>query len=193
MDKFQDQVAISCELSLIRARNVDLIPTGSSLFVRCYMSAGNKNRVRFQSREVSSSNSVWNQSFSLDCFGTKESMRSMLLEGTVIFELRCRSGISFFGRTRKSQLLGKAEVPWKSVLESSTMDVEKWAVMETGKSLRDGVKPPAVQIGMKVDGAAPPAATKAVKQRKSCGDGCQCKSCLNCELFALDGALEFSC
>ncbi|WOG84526.1 hypothetical protein DCAR_0103710 [Daucus carota subsp. sativus] len=193
MDKFQDQAAISCELSVIRARNADLIPTGSSFFVRCYMSAGNKNRVRFQSREVSSSNMVWNQSFSLDCFGTKESMRSMLLEGTVIFELRCRSGISFFGRTRKSQLLGKAEVPWKTVLESSTMDVEKWVVMETGKRLPDGVKPPAVQIGMKVDGAVIPVATKAVKQRKSCGDGCQCKSCLNCELFALDGALEFSC
>lgn len=191
MDKFQDQTAFSCELRIARARNVELDSKGS-LFVRCYMSAGNKNRVRFESKEVLSSNMVWNQSFCLDCFGTKESMSNMLSKGTVVFELRWRSGIRFFGRTGKSQLLGKSEVPWKTVSESSTMDIEKWVVMETRKSLPDGVKPPAVQIGMKVK-VAPLATTKTVKQNKSCDDRCQCRSCLNCELFALDGALEFSC
>ncbi|KAK1370977.1 Transmembrane gamma-carboxyglutamic acid protein like [Heracleum sosnowskyi] len=191
MDKFQDQTAFSCELRIARARNVELDSKGS-LFVRCYMSAGNKNRVRFETPEVSSSNMVWNQSFCLDCFGTKESMSNMLLEGTVIFELRWRSGVCFFGRTGKSHLLGKAQVPWKTVFESSTMNIEKWLVMETRKSLSDGVKPPAVQIGMNVEGT-PLSATKAVKRSKSCGDRCQCKSCLNSQLFALDGALEFSC
>ncbi|KAK1370982.1 Transmembrane gamma-carboxyglutamic acid protein like [Heracleum sosnowskyi] len=126
MDKFQDSTAFSCELRIIRARNVEFNSTGS-VFVRCYMSAGNNKRVRFESREVSSSNMVWNQSFSLNCFGTKESMSNMLFEGTVIFELRQRStGFSYFGRTGKSQLVGKAEVPWKTVYESSTMDIEKW-------------------------------------------------------------------
>ncbi|KAK1370976.1 C2 domain-containing protein [Heracleum sosnowskyi] len=160
MDKFQDKAAFICELRIIRARNVELSATGS-MFVRCYMSAGNKKRVRFESREVSSFNMVWNQCFSLDCFGTKESMSNMLFQGTLNFELRWRSGVSFFG---KSQLLGKAEVPWKTVFESSTMDVDKWVVMERRKSLPGGVKPPAVQIGTKVEGA-PPAATKAVKHK----------------------------
>ncbi|KAK1370981.1 Transmembrane gamma-carboxyglutamic acid protein like [Heracleum sosnowskyi] len=188
MAKFQDEAVFSCELQIIRARNIEFESTGS-LFVRCYMSAGNNKRVRFQSREVSSSNMAWNQSFSLSCFGTKESMTNMLLEGTVIFELRLRSEISFFGRTGKSQLMGKAEVPWKTVYESSTLDIEKWIVMNSKKSLVDGVKPPAVEIGMKVGGALP-AMPKATKQNKSCGDKCECKSCVNCELFALDAALE---
>ncbi|KAL8110152.1 uncharacterized protein LOC141673065 [Apium graveolens] len=191
MDKFQDQTAFSCELRISRARNVEVDSKGS-LFVRCYVSAGDKNKVRFESREISSSNMVWNQSLSLDCFGTKETMSNMLLKGTLVFELRWRSVIRFFGRTGKSQLLGKSEVPWKTVFESSTMDTERWVVMETRKSLADGVKPPAVQIGMKVK--VPSQATaKTVKLNKSCEDRCQCRNCLNCELFALDGALEFSC
>ncbi|KAK1370983.1 Transmembrane gamma-carboxyglutamic acid protein like [Heracleum sosnowskyi] len=190
MDKFQDSTAFSCELRIIRARNVEFNSTGS-LFVRCYMSAGNNKRVRFESREVSSSNMVWNQSFSLNCFGTKESMSNMLFEGTVIFELRQRSGISFFGRTGKSQLLGKAEVPWKTVYESSTLDIEKWIVMKPKKSLLDGVKPPAVEVGMKVTGAQ--AILKHAKNggAKECGRGC--RSLVESELFALDAALEFSC
>ncbi|WOG84527.1 hypothetical protein DCAR_0103711 [Daucus carota subsp. sativus] len=188
MDKFQDQAALSCELSIKKARNIEFNSTGS-LFVRCYMSAGNKNRVRFETREVSSSNMAWNQSFSLDCFGTKECMSSMLSEGTVSFELRWRSRISIFGR-RKSQLLGKSEVPWRTVYESSTMDTEKWIVMNSRKSLADGVKPPAVQIGMKVGGALP-AISKAIRQTKRCGEKCECKDCVNCDLFAIDAALEF--
>ncbi|KAL1833613.1 hypothetical protein ACET3Z_003264 [Daucus carota] len=191
MDKFQDQAALSCELSIKKARNVEFNSTGS-LFVRCYMSAGSKNRVRFETKEVSSSNMAWNQSFSFDCFGTKESMSSMLFEGTVIFELRWSSNISIFGRRRKSQLLGKAEVPWKTIYESSTMDMEKWIVINSRKSLADGVKPPAVQIGVKVGGALPaiPKA-KAMRQNRRCGEKCECKNCVNCELFALDAALEF--
>ncbi|KAK1370985.1 C2 calcium-dependent membrane targeting [Heracleum sosnowskyi] len=191
MDKFQDPTAIICELRIIRARNVELNSIGS-LFVRCYMSAANKKRVRFQSREVSSSNMVWNQSFSIDCFGTKESMSSMLLEGTVIFQLRRRSGASFFGRTGKSQLLGKAEVPWKTVYESSTIDVEKWIVMKPKRSLLDGMKPPAVEIGMKVTGTQ--TAKKHTKNggAKNCERGCN-SFAESDELFALDAALEFSC
>lgn len=189
MDKFQDQAAFSCELTIIRARNVEL-NSMANLFVRCYMYAGNKKRVRFDSKEVSSSNMMWNQSFALDCSGTKESMSNMLLQGTVVFELRRKSGVSFLGRTRKSQLVGKAEVPWKTVYESSTLDIEKWIVMNPKKSLQDGLKPPAVQIRMKVGGALP-AIPKATKQNKSCGDKCDCKSCVNCQLFALDAALEF--
>ncbi|KAL8110151.1 uncharacterized protein LOC141674596 [Apium graveolens] len=154
------------------------------------MSAGNNKRVRFDSKEVSSSNMVWDQFLSLDCSGTKEATSNMLRDGTIVFELRWRSGVTIFGRTRKSLLVGKAEVPWKTVYESSTLDIEKWIVMNPNKSLPDGVKPPAVQIGMKIGGAIP-AMPKATKQNKSCGDRCECKSCLNCQLFALDAALEF--
>ncbi|WOG84528.1 hypothetical protein DCAR_0103712 [Daucus carota subsp. sativus] len=189
MDKFQDQAALSCELSIKRARNIEFNSMGS-LFVRCYMSAGNKNRVQFETREVSSSNMAWNQSFSLDCFGTKESMSSMVSEGTVMFELRWRSRTSIFGRRRKSHLLAKAEVPWRTVYESSTMDREKWIVMNSRKSLADGVKPPAVQIGIKLGGPLP-AIPKAMRQNRRCGEKCECKNCVTCELFALDAALEF--
>ncbi|KAK1370980.1 Rabphilin-1 like [Heracleum sosnowskyi] len=189
MAKFQDEAAFSCELKILRARNVEFNSTGS-LFVRCYMSAGHKKIVRFQSKDVSSSNMAWNQSISLDCSATKESMSNMLLEGTVTFELRSRSGISCFGKTGKSRLVGKAEVPWKAVYESATLDIEKWVVMNPKRSLLDGVKPPAVQIGMRVGGPLP-AVPKATKQNRSCGDKCECKSCLNCQLFALDAALEF--
>ncbi|KAL8110122.1 hypothetical protein AgCh_026010 [Apium graveolens] len=112
----------------------------------------------------------------------------MVLEGTIIFELRRRSGVSFFGRTGKSQLLGKAEVPWKTVYESSTLDFEKWIVMKPKKSLLDGVKPPAVDIRMKATGAQ-----KRLKNggAKECERGC--KGYVESELFALDAALEFSC
>ncbi|XP_074336253.1 uncharacterized protein LOC141673407 [Apium graveolens] len=192
MGKSQEATATSCELRIIRARNVEF-NSSESLFVRCYMSAGNNKRVRFESRDVSSSNMVWNQSFSLDCSGTKQSMSNMLLEGTIIFELRQRStGISFFGTTGKSQLLGKAEVPWRTVYESSTMDIEKWIMMKPKRSFLDGMKPPAVEIGMKVTGAQiSKKHTKIVGARKC--DRAECKSFVESELFALDAALEFSC
>ncbi|XP_017252894.1 uncharacterized protein LOC108223246 [Daucus carota subsp. sativus] len=155
-----------------------------SLFIRCYMSAGDRKRVRFETKEVSSSNMAWNQSFSFDCFGPEESVSNMLLEGSVMFELRRRCGTSFFGRTGKSQLLGKAEVPWNTVYESSTMDIEKWIVMNPKRRLPEGVKPPAIEVGMRVTGAQ-----KALNHRKSSGG----EILEEREIFALDAALEFSC
>lgn len=203
MDSFpaDDPSSLRCELRVIRAKNIESKCMGC-LFVRCYISAGKNKRIRLESKEISSeSNLVWNQSFSLDCFGNKQSI-SMLMQGTVVFELRWRNIVPVFGRIgRKSQLLGRAEIPWKSVFESSTMKIERWVVMtsKSGKYRQQDVKPPAVEISMKV--VVPVMELELPKQRKisigklrkwdECGCvDCGCRSCADYEMFALAAAMD---
>ncbi|KAA8546823.1 hypothetical protein F0562_003253 [Nyssa sinensis] len=93
----QSLSSLSCELRIIRAKNMEFKSVGY-LFVRCYLSAGNSTRVQLNSREISSkSNLFWNESFSLQCLGTKDS-RDMLIKGRVVFELCWRSTVPVLGR-----------------------------------------------------------------------------------------------
>ncbi|KAL2521555.1 hypothetical protein Fot_25555 [Forsythia ovata] len=187
---------ISCELRIIRAKNIDLKPMGE-VFVRCYLSTGNNKRVQINSQKVpTKSNLIWNETFSLECSGSDEDSISLLKQGSVIFELRWRSTAPFIGRINGSKLLGRAEIPWKNVSLSPNMEIEKWIVMipKDQKWVDEDVMPATVQIGMKFQESA----QASIKTRKNdrkwdecgcCRDG-MCNSCLDYDMFALGAACE---
>jgi hypothetical protein len=175
----------------MQAKNVDFQSTGT-LFVRYYLSAGNNKRIRLDTREISSKSDLcWNESFSLDCFGSQDSMDS-LNQQNVVFELRRRNKVPVLGRVGGSQLLGRAEIPWKEVCESPNMEMEKWVTMgHVGVS-----KPPKLQVAMKVQ---VPAMVEKGRRRngnvkKWDDERCGCKDfhgycCEDYDIFAL-AALE---
>ncbi|KAF5747359.1 hypothetical protein HS088_TW05G00080 [Tripterygium wilfordii] len=150
MDALQ---SLRCELKFVRARNLEFKSNGT-LFVRYYISAGNGQRIRMNSREISTkSGLVWNESFSLECTGTQESIDHLRHE-TVAFELRWRKNrVPVLGRIGSSQVIARAEVPWKDVFESPKMEIENWVVMKSMKKscVVEGLKPPGLLVGMKVE------------------------------------------
>ncbi|KAE7998092.1 hypothetical protein FH972_002670 [Carpinus fangiana] len=187
--------SLTCNLTIMQAKNVDFKSTGT-LFVRYYLSAGNNKRIRLNTREISSKSDLcWNESFSLDCFVSQDSMDSLKQEN-VVFELRWRSKVPVLGRIGGSQLLGRAEIPWKEVCESPNMEMEKWVTMgQVGVS-----KPPKLQVAMKVQ--VLPAMeemerrrNRNVKKWDDHDEYCGCKdvhglSCEDYDIFALAAALE---
>ncbi|KAL5753524.1 hypothetical protein ACOSP7_021744 [Xanthoceras sorbifolium] len=218
--------SLSCELRIIKAKNIELkSKTGSTtggLFVRYYLSTENnkKQGIELNSQEMIPSTSshddeykmmIWNESFSLECVGTDEdSIKQNLRQQSVVFELRWRSSLkNLLGKKSKSQLLGRAEVPWKTVLESPNMEIENWVVMAPPSSNNkkiikrsarvldeDHVKAAAasLQVSMKV---AVVAHQLPKKKKKSwavdecgCGGHGACNSCADYELFALMAAME---
>ncbi|CAL1376756.1 unnamed protein product [Linum trigynum] len=155
------QQQLSCEIVIHQAKNVEEFMTMNKssykskggLFLRCYLSAGNKKKIQLDTNEIPSTSDhpSWNESFSLDCSGTQESINA-LQTSSVVFELRWRSstGNTILG-LGGSKLVGRAELPWQSVMEAPGMEIEKWVVMNPKNSSRlDGVKPPSVKIGMRV-------------------------------------------
>ncbi|OAY35848.1 uncharacterized protein LOC110628644 [Manihot esculenta] len=200
--------SLSCEISLLQAKNLELKSHGN-LFVRFYLSAGNNRKlIQLNSQEISSKSSLfWNQSFSLECSSSgtdldREFSIDNLKEESVVFELRWRNTNPILGKiTGGSQLLGRAEIPWKTVVESPEMEIEKWVMMigSSKKScglLVDGVKPPSLQIAMKVRVSEMAAMEKKKKKRNGklreeygcCREsGCKCE---DYEIFAMVGAFE---
>lgn len=199
MEKFetQDFSSISCEIKIIRGRNIEQISSlgKSNLFVRCYLPSGNNNqRVKLNSQEISSKSDLfWDESFSLNCMGNQESI-NIMKQGTIIFELRSRKYLPFFGG---SQVLGRAEIPWKRVFECRAMEIEEWAIlMANSKNMNEDVKPPAVKIAIKVK-----VINETTKVRRSWDESCDCKGYCGCnsntifcaddyEIFALGAALD---
>ncbi|GLT43959.1 hypothetical protein SLA2020_178800 [Shorea laevis] len=187
--------SFSCEVRIIQAKNLELNSTGR-LFVRYYLSAGRNKRVELNTREISSqSDHFWNETFCLECFGTEESLND-LKQQSVVFELRRRSAVPVLGKMGKSRILGRAEMPWKAVFESENMEMEKWVTMVAmNDRVLEGVKPPSLEVAMKV--GAP--AMGELEQRKKLKnpDGCECKDGHECcfvdhDAFALAAALEGS-
>ncbi|ESR41426.1 hypothetical protein WN944_023686 [Citrus x changshan-huyou] len=192
--------SLSCELRIIKAKNTEYLKsTSGSLFVRYYLSAGNNKRIKLNSQEISSdSNLIWNESFSLECLGTEDSIKE-LKQQRVVFELRWRkSSANFLGKKSKSQLLGRAEVQWNKVFESPNMEIENWVMMvpKINNRVCEDVKPPSLQVAMKVG------APKMVEMEKNirndrlkkwdecgCANGKAC-NCSDYEVFALMAALE---
>ncbi|PIN18934.1 hypothetical protein CDL12_08388 [Handroanthus impetiginosus] len=187
-----DSFSLSLELTIIRARNINL-KSSKNLFIRCHLPAESKKRVKLDSQEISpKSNLVWNQTFSLDCLGNQDSIK-WLKQGNISFELRQRSSSSFFNG---SKLLAGAEMPWKEVFESSNIELQKWVIMIPKKGcVYDDIKPPAVEIAVKVQEFV-----KAIAEGKKVNGGnwdergnCMdsgCKSCVDYEYFAIEAALE---
>ncbi|XVF15176.1 hypothetical protein REPUB_Repub09cG0127900 [Reevesia pubescens] len=196
--------SLCCELRILQAKNIEPKSPGS-LFVRFYLSAGNNKKIQLNSQEISSKSEllIWNESFSLECSGAEESLND-LKQQTVVFELRWRSKIPVLGMMGKSQLLGRAEMPWKAVFESPNMEIDKYWVTMVSMNDRvlESLKPPSLQISMKVvRGPAIVEIENKKKKRqerlKNNWDGCGCKdiggrcnSCADYEIFALAAAME---
>ncbi|KAG5245170.1 hypothetical protein OIU76_002656 [Salix suchowensis] len=186
---------LSIEIEIFQAKNIEFRSHGS-LFVRYYLSSGKNKRIQLNSREISSKSNLlfWNESFSLECLGTDDSINNLKQE-TVVFELRWRNTNPILAKIGGSQLLGRAEVPWKTVLESPNLEMEKWVMLVPKQgSVPDDVKPPSVQIAMRA--RVPEMAEMAKKNRRNgrlkgracCKDsGCRCE---DYDIFALVVALE---
>ncbi|CAN0862074.1 hypothetical protein LINGRAHAP2_LOCUS8380 [Linum grandiflorum] len=189
----------SCEIAIHQSKNVEDKPHGN-FFVRYYLSAGtnNHNKIQLHTREVSTSDHLsWNESFSLDCSGDQDSFDS-LKTSSVVFELRWRPSArtNILGRAAGSKLVGRAELPWGSVVDSPSMEIEKWVVMNPKNSKRcDGVKPPSIRIGMRV-GFPKSMEIQMKKNHKSDeGSACNCCrhsgcSCADYDVLALVAAFE---
>ncbi|KAJ0096763.1 hypothetical protein Patl1_27238 [Pistacia atlantica] len=109
--------SLSCELRIIKAKNIEFNKSTSNggFFVRYYLSTCNNKRIELNTKEISpsSGNLIWNESFSLECLGSEDSI-SNLKQQNVVFELRWRRTTpSCLGKKCKSQLLGKAEISWE--------------------------------------------------------------------------------
>ncbi|XP_059310038.1 uncharacterized protein LOC132061201 [Lycium ferocissimum] len=195
--------SINCEIQIIRARNIEQSSLGkSNLFVRCYLPTGNNHRVKLNSQEISSKSDLfWDETFSLDCMGNQDSI-NMMKQGTVHFELRSRKYIPLLGKNIVgSQLLGKAEIPWKRVFESTEMELEEWAIFIATSKNNEDVKPPAVKIAMKLKVNEAIKVEKNDKLRRSWDESCSCKGYCGCnsgsifsaddyDIFAFGAALD---
>ncbi|KAI3691446.1 hypothetical protein L2E82_49805 [Cichorium intybus] len=185
--------ALHCELKIMNCKNIYVTNSNGYLFVRCYLSAGNNKRVRFDSREMSPKGDIcWNESFSLDCIGTKQSM-DMISHGTIVLELRWKTNtMSMFAR---SQLLGTTELSWGGAFESPNMELDRWVMM---KSKKKDVKAPSVRIAMKIETPFVCAVDLAERKRKNkwdercgcCHGDCSDSTCVDGELFAIGAAFD---
>ncbi|XVF61644.1 hypothetical protein PTKIN_Ptkin08bG0147000 [Pterospermum kingtungense] len=189
--------SLRCELRIFQAKNIEPKSPGN-LFVRYYLSVGNNKRIQLNSHEISSkSEPIWNESFSLECSGADESV-DYLKQQTLVFELRWRSTVPVLGKMGKSQLLGRAEMPWHAVFESPNMEIEKhWLPMDsTNGRVLQSLKPPSLQISMKLVRGPSFVETEKKKNKRKERDGCGCKdigggyNCADYELFALAAAME---
>ncbi|XXG70682.1 hypothetical protein AAC387_Pa07g0111 [Persea americana] len=179
--------ALSCQLTILRAKNVELVPTGN-LFIRYYLVDGNGERIRLNSREIkSTSDPIWNEKVSLECHGPNDPAAELRMQ-SVVFELRWRSTSPVLGRVVRSKLLGRVEISWNDALESKGMLMEKWVTLARMSSAVVALKAPALQVRMEV-GVLEKTKTSAVESRWK---KCNCRHCAygrDEEIFAIAAAL----
>lgn len=203
MGAFQQLSSLSFDLRIKQAKNIEYLKSTGKVFVRYYLSAGNNKRIQLNTSEipVKSDCFVWDESFSLECHGAEDC--SSLKHESVVFELRWRKPVPVFGR-RSSQLLGRAEIPWKEIFESPNMVLDKWVTTDFSTSLGvEGVKPAKLQVGIRVGvKACLPEVETMEKRRESrvkkyMDESCGCKNrhaqdctCGDYDIFALAAALE---
>ncbi|GMJ08671.1 hypothetical protein like AT5G65030 [Hibiscus trionum] len=177
--------SLCCEVRILDAKNIEL-NSHANLFVRYYLPAGNNRRIQLNTKQISTKSSqtiIWNESFSLECSSSEESVK-YLKQQTVVFELRRR-------KLGKSVVLGRAEIPWKAVFEAPDMEIDKyWLPMVSMNET--GLKPPSIRLSMKMVGGPTMAEMEKRKKRKQglkdhC-EGCDCAA--DYEIFALAAALE---
>ncbi|XP_010422873.1 PREDICTED: uncharacterized protein LOC104708082 [Camelina sativa] len=168
--------SLKLEVKVVEARNVELKSSPTALFVRFYLHAGNNSKIKLNTAEIRSRSDQkvmnWNQSFGLECQG-KEAAVEELKQQTVVFELRRRKGTSFLRKWSKSELVGRGEISWRSVIESNGMEIESFLVMGETKDrvLEDCDKPLLLKIALKVQ------ASKLVNTTKRVEDLCECREC----------------
>ncbi|KAL5556333.1 hypothetical protein UlMin_038569 [Ulmus minor] len=197
MGASQNFSTLSFEVKIIQAKSVESISRGY-LFVRCYLPAGGKRRIQLNTSEIpTKSDHVWNDSFSLECStGTESSIN--LEQQSLVLELRWRNTVPILGKIGGSKLLGRVEIPWKEVLESPNMVLDKWvSTVSSGNRVLEGIKPPKLQV---VIGVGVPAKAETARRRRSTAENrneCGCKDghvfgCDNddYDIFALTAAIE---
>ncbi|KAL7143986.1 hypothetical protein ABFS83_08G228100 [Erythranthe nasuta] len=183
---------LSCELKIIKAKNIDTNSTAKG-------NTTTRSSIKLESMTSSppllmsdTTTVAWNETFSLDCSGSKESIERLRHE-TLVLELRRRSAAPFVGRLRGSKLVGKAEVPWRTFLVDSaeSTEIENWIPMlpENGgvNVVNYGDKLPAVQMAMKISRRTE---KKKISGACGCVDGGYSNSCVDYEFFAIEAALE---
>ncbi|XP_065873248.1 uncharacterized protein [Euphorbia lathyris] len=189
--------SLRCEITIIQAKNIQLKSHGT-FFVRYYLSAPNNKRIQINTKQISSkSNLVWNESNSVECLGTQETVNS-LKEDSIVMELRWRSNSTNLFR-RSSKLVGSAQIPWRSVFESPNMQMEKWVNMVSNQKMNrtsvfdESIQLPSVQICMSV---RMPAQLTVEKKRINRSQQYECTHdsgycrCQDYEILALVGAFE---
>lgn len=212
---FLSSSSLRCELQVIGAKNVETKHKGS-LFIRCYLPAGNNSRIKLNTPEITPSQNddhlFWDEKFSLECNGTEDYV-SKLEHESIVFELRWRKAKPFLGKIGGSQLIASVEMPWKTVFDAENMEIQKWVVMCVnnltgdfgGKVLmvEEGVKPPALEIAIKVEinDSSMSMEDMMMKRRRrrlrrkewdecGCSGNGGCCSCADTELLFVAAALE---
>ncbi|CAL0320368.1 unnamed protein product [Lupinus luteus] len=139
------------ELRIIQAQNIESMKsTRNSLFARFYLPIGNNNqRIQLNTKKVSSKSifPFWNESFNLECSCPQEFLETLKQE-SMMLELR-QSKKALWG----SHLVGKGEIPWKTILESPNMMFKEWIKMDlvSTSDCEDGMlKEPKVQVEIKI-------------------------------------------
>ncbi|XP_065876687.1 uncharacterized protein [Euphorbia lathyris] len=189
--------SLRCEITIIQAKNIQLKSHGT-FFVRYYLSAANNKRIQINSNEISSkSNLFWNESNSVECLGTQDTVNS-LKEESIVMELRWRSN-STNPMRRSSKLVGSAQIPWRSVFESPNMQMEKWVNMVPNQKINrtsvfdESIQLPSVQVCMRIK---MPAELMVEKKRINRPQQYECThkngycKCKDYEILALVGAFE---
>ncbi|KAF5186381.1 Transmembrane gamma-carboxyglutamic acid protein like [Thalictrum thalictroides] len=193
MDASQNLSSFNCELRIIRAKNTEFISEGN-LFVRYYLVTDNDKRIRLNSREIpTTSDPCWNQSIVLECLGTANAM-DKLKQQSIVFELRWRK-TNLFRKFSGSKLLFKAEVGWKDVFNSAELSILKWVTSpKTCEYVPEGLKPPALQIEMKIHDTRTLHMPKRCHMRSTKWNECGCRNGAcngrDEDVFALAAALH---
>lgn len=178
--------SLKFEVKIVEARNVELKSSPTTLFVRLYLYAGNNSNIELNTAEICSRSDnvmVWNQSFGLECKGNETAVEELKQE-SIVFELRRRKTASFLRKWSRSELVGRGEISWQSVIESDGMDIERFVVMDETKDriLEDCDKPLLLKIALKVQ------ASKMVKAKRV-EDLCECRDCRKCNCLDYEAFL----
>ncbi|CAH8281984.1 unnamed protein product [Eruca vesicaria subsp. sativa] len=189
MGSVRNLCSLKFEVKILEARNVELKSSPSSLFVRFYLHAGSNRKIELNTSEIGSKPDndvmIWNQSFCLECQGNETAFEELKQE-SVVFELRRRKTTSFMRKWSRSELVGRGEVSWKSVMESDGMEIERFVVMGEMKDCNS--KPLMLKIALKLQ-ASKLVNTKRVEDLCGCRD-CNTCNCLDYEALVVACALD---
>ncbi|KAF8679239.1 hypothetical protein HU200_046014 [Digitaria exilis] len=120
--------------------------SGGELFLRCHVPAGGGRSIRIDTRGgagqpsdggggTSSGGAAvsWRDVASLSCDGSPASVRELVDREAVVFEVRRRRPAVLLGRVLGSELVGRAEVPWKDAAGGSPVERRVELVGSTGR------------------------------------------------------------
>ncbi|RLN33049.1 hypothetical protein C2845_PM03G13310 [Panicum miliaceum] len=151
---------LRCEITSVRVTGLGCGGgTGGELFLRCHVPAGGGRAIRIDTRgadqpdgsgETTTGRAVsWRDVASLSCDGSPACVRELVDRGTVVFEVRRRRGgrrrAVLLGRALGSELVARAEVPWRDAGGSGdVVAVERRVELTAPSSRALGEEVPAV-------------------------------------------------